>query len=704
MALEVKEPLILPLMADMEQLKRQLSEMQALGKKAGDRTGKAAGDGFGKGINTSWQVAKGVLLADITKFAAKLALVKLPSMAFGAGKGIVQFYKDASAAASVQELAEAKLEAALRATNNAIGMTREELVALAAEYQKNSTVGDELVINAEALMLVFRSVSKDVFPQAMQAAIDLSSTLGTDLNSSVMQIGKALEDPATGLTMLRRAGVTFTQSQTKVIKSLADSGDLLGAQRLILDELSAKYAGQAKAATNVFAGAVMQLKNSISDLQEETGVYVNRGLTPMVKQLNEIAQSKEAKGFFADIGLLVGETGIRISTLTKKVLILNDTWRQIKAGKGSSEALQTGAFETLFGWLKIQSKGLMTDIGLLIQEYIYPHATKVVDIVKYGIAEAFEGLPGRLGYLSDQLKSKTSEGRAKRLAADRLETEVQAQTNARLMRMLPGFSQNTTIRNMVRSQVEEELRAKLYPSYYQQALRETQGRPAGSLADALRANSAATREKSSRFLTGQAEKYGVQEYVGDMNRRMGEADVEEAERLAALRSGSSATTAATTAQHGYTDAVDDAGNAMEAAGGKARSFFQIIKSQLDEQLSAAERVAKPKAKERADRYRRRADEARAHGRGDEAEKWEERANEAIGGETYRRGKQRAKELGFDENLQKLEEMRDAVNNYLASERKVFQQMENAHSAEVKQMQALAQRIQRLERIASGIGA
>jgi hypothetical protein len=75
----------------------------------------------------------------------------------------------------------------------------------------------------------------------------MSAALGRDLNSSVLQVGKALNDPVRGMTMLSRAGVVFTEQQRDQIKALAESGDQLGAQKIILRELTKEFQGSAKA-------------------------------------------------------------------------------------------------------------------------------------------------------------------------------------------------------------------------------------------------------------------------------------------------------------------------------------------------------------------------------------------------------------------------------------------------------------------------
>jgi hypothetical protein len=88
------------------------------------------------------------------------------------------------------------------------------------------------------------------FDRATIAAFDMAAAGFGSAESNAVQLGKALEDPVRGLTALRRSGTTFTEQQEDQIKALVESGDLLGAQTLILDELDAQYGGVAEATAN----------------------------------------------------------------------------------------------------------------------------------------------------------------------------------------------------------------------------------------------------------------------------------------------------------------------------------------------------------------------------------------------------------------------------------------------------------------------
>ena len=176
--------------------------------------------------------------------------------------------KQASDAASEQIAAERKLESVLAATGNAAGFTADELKQMAADLQRVTNYGDEATISAMGVMASFTNISGDVFQGAVVAAQDLSAVMGQDLQSSVVQIGKALNDPIKGVTALQRVGVAFTQQQRDQINALVASGNSMAAQQMILAELKKEFGGAAEAMADPFT----QFGNAAGDVQEELGM------------------------------------------------------------------------------------------------------------------------------------------------------------------------------------------------------------------------------------------------------------------------------------------------------------------------------------------------------------------------------------------------------------------------------------------------
>jgi len=131
--------------------------------------------------------------------------------------------------------------------------TSKAIENLANKISLKTGLDDEMIQSGENVLLTFASVrnevgkGNDVFDRATKVATDMSVAMGQDLQSSVVQIGKALNDPIAGLTSLTRVGVQFTDEQKAMIEQLVLSGDQLGAQKIILEELERQFGGSAEA-------------------------------------------------------------------------------------------------------------------------------------------------------------------------------------------------------------------------------------------------------------------------------------------------------------------------------------------------------------------------------------------------------------------------------------------------------------------------
>lgn len=180
----------------------------------------------------------------------------------------------------------AQLMATLQSTGQAAGISAQYAEDYASALQSVTRYSDETILAGENVLLTFTNIKGDAFKGATQAALDLSTAMGQDLQSSVVQIGKALNDPINGITSLTRVGVTFTEQQKDQIAAMVKSGDTMGAQKLILAELSREFGGSALAAGQTFAGQQDILANKLDDLKEKLGAVAVQALPPLTDALN----------------------------------------------------------------------------------------------------------------------------------------------------------------------------------------------------------------------------------------------------------------------------------------------------------------------------------------------------------------------------------------------------------------------------------
>ena len=213
--------------------------------------------------NMNTTVSKGAVAFSV--FRSKLLLASFAMSLFGKSIGV------AIKAMMRQEEAEKKLSAALKSTGNVTGVTSIKLKAMASDLQAITKFGDETIISAQALMLTFTKIGRDVFPEAIKATLNISEAMGQDLQQTVIQVGKALNDPVKGMSALSRVGIQLSKTQQKQIRDFARMNKVAEAQKIILQELEVQFGGMAVSATRTLTGALMQLKNSWGDLLERIG-------------------------------------------------------------------------------------------------------------------------------------------------------------------------------------------------------------------------------------------------------------------------------------------------------------------------------------------------------------------------------------------------------------------------------------------------
>ena len=209
--------------------------------------------------------------------------------------GLAVYLGKATAAAAESAQVDAKLAAVIKATGGVAGLTAGEIDNMSTSLSKMSGVDDEVVKNGAAVLLTFREIGEQVFPQAMEAALNMSAVMGGDLQGSIVQIGKALNDPIAGVSALRKVGVALTDQQKEQIQSYIALGDVESAQAVILQELQMEFGGAAEAMNAAGSGSE-NLKTAFGNLAEEIGGL----LLPGTRSFNEV-MTETVDGISANI-------------------------------------------------------------------------------------------------------------------------------------------------------------------------------------------------------------------------------------------------------------------------------------------------------------------------------------------------------------------------------------------------------------------
>jgi hypothetical protein len=224
-------------------------------------------------------------------------------------------YKLASAAYESQKVM-AQTNAIIKATGGAANVTATQVSNLSETLSMQIGVDDELIQKSANLLLTFKQIqnqvgeNNNIFDRAVITAQDLGNVFGS-ADAAAMQLGKALSDPVKGITALRRAGINFTEQQKEQIKTLVQSGDVLGAQKLILAEVESQVGGTAAATATGFD----RMRVAMGNVAEEFGAilipyiekFANFVIQKVVPYLNKLADVIGENGLGAGIKMLAGD-------------------------------------------------------------------------------------------------------------------------------------------------------------------------------------------------------------------------------------------------------------------------------------------------------------------------------------------------------------------------------------------------------------
>ena len=258
---------------------------------------------------------------------------------------------------------------AIKSTGDASGLSAGQIGDMATSLSKVTPFSEDAIQSGQNLLLTFTGIGKQAFPLATKAMVDLSQAMGQDMKSSAIQLGKALNDPLTGMSALQRVGVTFSDTEKQQIKTAMAHNDVLGAQKVMLRELNTEFGGSAQAAGHTLAGALAILKNNFDDLKEKVGGAVIPIFSNLIQMINTTilpaiehffgALSKNAmvKSALKDIGDVLFQVGEVLKPLGGLADIFTG---KIKDVTGKASPLLAGLSKDFHGMIIDIQKTLST--------------------------------------------------------------------------------------------------------------------------------------------------------------------------------------------------------------------------------------------------------------------------------------------------------------------------------------------------------
>jgi len=332
----------------------------------------------------------------------------------GVGIGVVA----AALGKSVQNAAEAQkimaqTEAVLKSTGTTANGTAADIAKLSETLSRQTAVDDELIQSGANLLLTFKNIqnqaglNNDIFDQTVQASLDVSRAMGTDASREAIRLGKALNDPVKGISALTRVGIQFTDQQKEQIKALTQSGDLLGAQKIVLAELQSQFGGSAQAYAQTFAGQIELLGIELENFSEEIGLIVMPALRSLMDGLREMAPEigsklrdavnsvdfKALAKALLDTAAFFLQNAETIIKVSSALFVLNTAYNLIKVTQGIYNAIAV-VTNSLLGGTDVAAKKATISIGLLRSALLFSGigaAVIALGFIAEGISKMNEG-------------------------------------------------------------------------------------------------------------------------------------------------------------------------------------------------------------------------------------------------------------------------------------------------------------------------
>lgn len=244
--------------------------------------------------------------------------------------------------------------------------------------------------NMQSVLLGFTNITGETFDEASKAVLDMATVMKMDLTSAVQTVGKALDDPITGLDSLRRQGFKFTDQQKQQLKYLVENGDKIKAQKIILDTLATSYGGAATAGQDSFA----KQRHAMEDFQDALGIKLipvmqvfaesnSEMLNSLTNLLNKLDFSividflEQTKQLFSDFtneneGLFSG-----IIDEDDIYNILNGIYKAVQICVNSINAIIHGDWETVWDYAKLVVLKLVNSVSEALQKMVDDLGLKV---------------------------------------------------------------------------------------------------------------------------------------------------------------------------------------------------------------------------------------------------------------------------------------------------------------------------------------
>jgi hypothetical protein len=283
-------------------------------------------------------------------------------------KKVIDFGRESVKAAEESAVAHNRLVATFAQAGDSTGAMAAAAEKYAGSLSKATGVDDEAIMGAQALLATFHSLTTptakqaDLFNRATAAAADLAAAGFGSLDTNATQLGKALEDPTKGMTALAKSGVSFSDAQKEQIKQMQKSGDLLGAQKIVMAGVEDQVKGTAQATATESA----KMSVAWGNFQESVGAALLPFIDKITSKLTGLFEFvSENSGWLVPLVTAMAVLVGGLLAVTKTVALVSDA---------------TKAFTVV--WKLLNLAFITSPIGLIIAGVVALIAVIVLIAVK----------------------------------------------------------------------------------------------------------------------------------------------------------------------------------------------------------------------------------------------------------------------------------------------------------------------------------
>lgn len=327
-------------------------EVEKTARKAAEKGGDAARKTLRERFHAAGKESHSTFLSAFDHFGEEFRHRFLQGIQFGIGaftgirafQGLESVFAEGFQSEKLFQTSTAQLNQVLKTTHGVAGESADSVDKLSEKIAGYSGETVNALRNSQVMLLGFTNIrdiagkNNDIFARASIAAEDLSKRYGLDVASSARTLGRALNDPARGLLLLRRAGIQLTAQQADQAKKLAEHGKVLEAQKVILKAVEQRVGGAANAYGKTLPGQVARAREQLNEFSRVAVEALLPSITRAGTGLLNFAKTHaaEAQRAFQTLGDWIGRV----------VTVLGAVATFIGQHAGLFKALAVGALAT----------------------------------------------------------------------------------------------------------------------------------------------------------------------------------------------------------------------------------------------------------------------------------------------------------------------------------------------------------------------